>query len=120
MKEKRAFTRLKVYHLAKYRLISGGKEMPALVMASLKDISAGGACLRVEEYLPKDTLIELKINLPMLDNPVSCRAQVMWIRSIASRELYELGVQFQDMDPATRKAIDEGIKFVQEKLSRKL
>lgn len=118
-KEKRLFIRLTVYHLTKYKPLSGTRQISTPVLASLKNISAGGACLRTQEYLPISSLLELRINFPTFEHPLSCLAKVVWIKKIGRPGHYELGVQFQDLDVATRKAIDEGIKFVKQKLSQR-
>jgi len=116
-KDKRAFVRLRAYHLAKYRISSSGAKEQVPVMANLKDISAGGARLVAEEYLSPSTLLELNINFPIFNEPLICLAKVMWIKQFRRSKRYEVGVQFQDLDGATRKAIDAGIKFVQRKMN---
>lgn len=116
-KEKREFIRLKAYHLAKYRPLSPGSRQAEPILASLKDISAGGVCLKTELPLDLSTTLELKINFPPLNNPVSCLAKVVWVKKTGKPPCYEAGLQFVDLDQQTRKAIDAGIKFVKDKLN---
>jgi c-di-GMP-binding flagellar brake protein YcgR len=118
-KDRRAFIRISVYHLAKYQPLGGSGAGAVPILASLKDISAGGACLRTETLLPINSLLELKINFPAFEEPVSCKTKVMWVKKIGKRLRYEVGLQFMDLDQETRKRIDAVIKFVREKMSKR-
>lgn len=116
-REQRQFIRLKAYHLAKYRPLSPESRQAEPILVSLKDISAGGVCLRTEIPLPVSSLMELKINFPPFDNPVSCLARVVWVKKFGKLPRYEAGLQFSDLSEEARKAIDQGIKFTKGKLN---
>jgi c-di-GMP-binding flagellar brake protein YcgR len=117
-KDQREFIRLKVHHLVKYKLLSSPGEAPA-VLATIKDIGAGGVCLRTEEHLPVSSLIALKINFPNVATFISALAKVVWVKQRKKSGLYEVGLQFIDIEEPMRKAIDEQVKDVSGKLKKK-
>lgn len=113
--ERRKFLRFTAYHLAKYRLINAADKDELPVLASLKDVSAGGIRLRAQEDIPISSLLELKINFPFLDYPVTALAKVIWSKKLKKPGLYEVGAQFTRIDESARKAIDGQIKFAAQK-----
>ena len=116
-KDKRAFVRLYAYHLAKYKPFSGKEAKVMPVTSNLKDISAGGVCLRTEASLSIGEILELIINFPPFEEPIYCKSKVMWVKKSGRAKRYEIGLEFIDLDKGKRKAIDEGIKFVQRKVN---
>jgi c-di-GMP-binding flagellar brake protein YcgR len=116
-KERRNFIRLEVHHLAKYRPLSDTKEEPPYILATVRDIGAGGLCLLTEESLPLSTLVQLKINFPGISTAVFTLAKVVWIRQIKKAKRYLIGTQFVEIDESIRKGIDGRAKFVQAKLN---
>ncbi|HLD82814.1 MAG TPA: PilZ domain-containing protein [Candidatus Omnitrophota bacterium] len=115
--DRRKFKRLKAYHLAKYRPLSGVKEEAAAVSVSLKDIGAGGVRLDTEEYLPVSSLIELSINFPNIPSPITAIARVVWVKKRDKGRFYEVGAQFVEIEEPVRKLIEEHLKLVDDKLS---
>lgn len=118
-KERRKAIRLQAYHLAKYRPASSEKEQAQPILVALKDIGAGGVCLRTEEYLPVSTQIDLRINFPGLDYPISTLARVAWIRQIGKSKRYEVGAQFVNLDESLRQIIDKHVKLTYERFNKK-
>lgn len=119
-KERRKAIRLQAYHLAKYRPASSEKEQAQPILVALKDIGAGGVCLRTEEYLPVSTQIDLRINFPGLDYPISSIAKVVWIRQIGKTKRYEVGAQFINLEESVSKLIDEQVKLVYQRANKKI
>lgn len=117
-KEKRQFIRLQAYHFVKYKSLSQGGQPGVPILATIRDISGGGLCLRTEEYLPKATLVELKINFPHIATFISAVAKVAWIKQRGKSRRYELGLQFVEIEESLRKIIDGQIKGVYERLKR--
>ena len=114
-KERRKFIRLKAYHLAKYRLLSTKETHPKFILAGIKDIGAGGICLRAKEAIPISSLIEVEIKFPALATPIFTIAKVVWAKKISRHKIYEVGAQFVEIEESTRRVIDERVKFVHEK-----
>lgn len=110
-KERRAYPRLPVYHLAKYKLISQPKEEPP-VTTSIKDVSGGGICLRLDEHLPVSAVIQLYINFPRIPQTITALAKVVWIKQIGKSKRYEAGVQFLEIEDTFRQAIVKRVESV--------
>ena len=113
---RRQFIRLKAYHLIKYRPISDDRKGADRIIASIRDIGAGGICFVTDDYLPNASLIEIKINFPHLNEPVFALAKVVWVKQIKKTRRYEVGAQFIEIDESVRHFIDEQVKFVENKM----
>ncbi len=108
-KVKRAYKRLEVYHLVKYRNSVLGSKSP-LILAHLRDISANGGRLVTKEALPVASLLQVYVSFPWLPSAVMILAKVAWIKKMARKEQFESGIMFQEIDEATRKDIFERVK----------
>ena len=118
-KERREFIRLQAYHLIKYRPFSPGKEQEMRpVLGAIKDIGGGGVCLRIEQPLPVASLIELKINFPHIATAIYALAKVIWTKELRKANLYEIGVQFVQIEDSLRQIIDDQIKSVYRRQKR--
>ncbi len=113
--DRRTFIRVATYHLAKYKAPSeiGGHASP--VLTSIKDIGAGGVCLRANERFPLLSVLQLKINFPSLKDPVFTLAKVAWVKQIKKNKDYEIGLQFVEIDELVRSLVDKRLKFVHDK-----
>lgn len=110
-KEKRRFPRLPAYHLAKYAK-SSGPGTAVKVIASVKDISGGGACIEVKEDLPLQAILQLYIQFPGTNGAIPCLAKVAWKKFIKSLNRYRVGVQFLEIDDISRRGISEHVNKV--------
>jgi hypothetical protein len=119
IEERRQFIRLKAYHLVKYKPVSEDKKEASRIIASIKDIGAGGVCFITDEYLPVSCLIEIKINFPHLAEPVFALAKVAWIKQRKKTKRYEVGAQFIEIDESVRNFIDDQVKFVESRVHSK-
>lgn len=115
-KERRKFTRLRIYHLAKYRLLSEPEAKTAKILTSLKDISGGGACLRTKEKLLPSDIIQLYINFPQLPEPVICKAKVAWVKKLETINQYESGLEFLEINDSLRREIMQRVDFTVKKI----
>lgn len=119
---RRQFIRLRAYHLAKYRPLSDqkGAEGSSPIIATIRDIGAGGVCLKTDNYLPVSTLLELNINFPNVSTSVFALAKVVWIKPIKKTKSYEIGAQFVQITDSVRLIIDEQIRRVYQRLKKDL
>jgi c-di-GMP-binding flagellar brake protein YcgR len=117
--EKRKYPRLKVYHLAKYRLFSEAKEGEPPIAASIRDIGGGGVCLRVEEQIPVASILQVYINFPHLPQSIPSLAKVVWVKKIGKSKRHELGIEFLEIEDIFRSAIIKRIESVNKKLNEK-
>jgi len=111
--EKRKNFRLNAYHLVKYRVSNALDKQ--LILASIKDISATGARLLVKEELPNLSQVEVLINFPWLDTPVSVVAKIVWVRILGRTKQFECGLEFVNLDDKIRKGIHERIRNAYQK-----
>ena len=117
--ERRKYLRLEVYHLVKYRVIPDKPPYPAHLLASIKDIGAGGICLITEEPLPVSTNLELQINFPDLGGVILTFGRVVWLKQVAKTNRYKVGIEFTGIEESLRKRIDGKVKFSYQKLKIK-
>ena len=121
LKDRRKYVRLETYHLARYKIIFDGREKGDLFcFASVRNISAGGCCLQVDKFLPKGSILEIKVAFPHLENPVYALAKVVWVKQVGTQGKYEVGIQFIEIEGELRRIIDEHIKFVYKKIGERL
>lgn len=118
LENQRAFIRLSAYHLVKYKPVSTEKEEALPVLATIRDIGAGGVCLRTEEYLPVSSVIEVRINFPSRATPIFTLARVAWIKKRRQGRYYEVGAQFIEIEESARRIIDEHLKYVHKNLEK--
>ncbi len=116
-KEERKFPRLNAYHLAKYRLVS--KPQDQVVVTSIKDISGGGTCMRVEEKLPVSSVIQLYINFPQFSHPIPSLAKVIWIKKVGRTNRYDVGIQFLEIEEVLHREIVKRIDYVSKIIKEK-
>ena len=109
--EKRKHPRLFAYHLAKYSLSAPIKDDNPII-ASVSDISAGGARLRLPRSLPVSSIIHLSINFPQLPQPLVSLAKIVWTRKLKKTGIYESGLQFIDMGEASKQKITARIEAI--------
>ena len=90
MIEKRKFVRIPAFAEISYRLIKSVKTTGALS----KDISRDGLRFLVNEFIPKESVLKIKIGLQRVPYSFEVMAEVKWIKKRFSNERYEIGVQF--------------------------
>jgi len=109
--EKRKFARLNAYHLVKYRLTSWPADK-GFVLASIKDISAGGVQLLADESLPVDSSLQVYINFPRLNQPIPCMTKIIWAKKMVKFNKFIYGLQFKEIDEVLRKNIAESAELI--------
>jgi hypothetical protein len=119
-KEKRRFVRLSVHHLAKYKLINDVTRSQTWVNARVFNMSAGGCCLLADESLSVGTVLEIAINFPHIDQPISTLAKIVWSKPPLKSNFYKCGVEFIQISDEMRQAIDGRIKSVYKEIDRNL
>ena len=66
-----------------------------------EDISHQGLRLRVNQFIPLNTVLELQVQLPGRVQLVSVRAKVVWVRmSYNCVDSWEIGLQMISNDPS--------------------
>ena len=72
------------------------------------NISLGGISLRVQEFVPMGTILELQIRLGQSPKIIWVKAHVVRIREVSSEDCYEIGLRFINNE-ACMKAIGKYI-----------
>lgn len=91
-------------------LSDGGEAGSAIPMVSLtRDISAGGACLVTDASVPVGTRIRLEIALTGSRRLFRGTGTVRWVNRIFEDSVFELGVEFSEIDPENIGAILEHV-----------
>lgn len=70
-----------------------------ILYAQIKDISAGGVKILTSVYIPLDTPVKIKITLLKLGETIGPTGKVVWGNRLEDRELYEMGIQFENTQP---------------------
>lgn len=104
--DRRKYTRLKAHHLLKYKILKRAE--PSNPSSFIRDISAGGAALFSEEYIPLESIIEITVKLPIFKEPVPIICRVVRVKHLMDG--YEVGVEFMDLNPQLKEALDSRIK----------
>ena len=96
MKEKRKAERLKEYNEITVSVISEEKNLPKekIFYTLSKDISASGARIQSNSFLPIDTLLNIKVRLKNTPQMITALGKVKWIKSIFADEFFEAGLEF--------------------------
>ncbi len=85
-------------------------------LVTIHNLSAGGLSFNYSERLKTGTILELKIELPFVKEPVSCHAQVTRTEEVSFQKtgvrkivLFRIAAEFIEIDLQEKKAIDEYI-----------
>jgi len=111
-RERRKHIRLKAYHLIKYKVIKKSEERDAHPF--VRDISAGGILFYSGEYIPKESVIEVEIDLPMHAQPLKATCRIAWIKPLKIGG-FDIGAEFIKIDKEIKKFLNERIVMVHKK-----
>ncbi len=97
--ERRDSDRLHSRLYADYRIQGTGEKVQSVT----RNISGSGLCCSTQDSLPLGSVVDVKIYFPVREEPVACRAEVMWNRrrenQVHSPNSFESGFRFMDLDP---------------------
>ena len=96
MNEKRRAKRLQQESEITITIIACGKNFSKekVIYNSSKDISASGAKIHSNIFLPIDTLMKIDFKLKNLQQMITAMGKVKWIKIICADESYDAGVEF--------------------------
>ena len=107
-RERRQFHRTPHEVEARYRLLN---ELTASWRAvTLINLSAGGLRFRDDEALEVGVLLELRLQLPGVNEPLNLKGRVIWSQLQASGVI-EVGVGFLEVVVAHQMQIDNVVQF---------
>jgi len=98
MKEERRERRLKEESEITITIAAGGRNCSKgkVVYNICKDVSASGAKIQSNIFLPIDTLLKIDFKLKNFQHMISAMGKVKWIKIIFEDECYDAGVEFVD------------------------
>lgn len=105
MEERRKYIRIPDSSKISYKLIPASTQGDHLT----KDISRGGIKFLAHQFVPKDSLLKLKLTLCKTAATFEAIAKVMWIRQVPHQSNYEVGVQFIDIP---QKAVEHLLDYI--------
>lgn len=71
-----------------------------------QDISEGGLRMLLDEFIPKFSKVNLRVNLHP-DNLIELNGEVKWVQQIAYSSGYQAGIEFKDIPTDARRSISE-------------
>ena len=103
MLERRKFIRIPENSQISYEILSELKAMDYII----KDISQGGVRFFVHEFIPRNSILKIKLTLAKTTFYFEALAKLVWIKEDALSERYEVGVEFVNIPRnATEHLID--------------
>ena len=62
-----------------------------------RDLSRGGVCLTVNEFVPVKSTVAIHLQLNQESKIVEIKGTVAWVRILPESERYEIGIQFEPL-----------------------
>lgn len=90
MVERRRYVRIPESSQISYEVIPEAKIKNYIT----KDISQGGIRFFVHEFIPKNTLLKIRLTLKNLTFSFEAVVKLVWIREMSRSDKYEIGVEF--------------------------
>lgn len=92
MIERRKYKRIPDTIQVKYEIIDDIRKVP--FSSYTKDISAGGFLIRINKYIPVNSIIKLKFYVKDHSEFIPAEAKVVRIEEIVKEKLYDAGIEF--------------------------
>ncbi len=108
-KERRWFSRIPHAFDVQYRVF--GDLTSSWRSVTTLNLSASGVRVRGEDLLESNALLELKLQLPGLREPVIVQGRVIW-SSMQASGVSESGVEFKETNPEQQAQIDSLVQFL--------
>jgi hypothetical protein len=107
----RRFKRLQANYLIKF-LIPGVDADPKdpYFLTHIKDIGAGGVKFWSERFIPEGTVLQVKILVPPLKEPLETNVEVMRIRTAKTDGIFYIGTSFIDLDDEQQRKLNDLIE----------
>jgi hypothetical protein len=88
--EKRQYSRYTFREPVRYALTQDLPENGSLGA----DISDGGVRIRVQQFIPLKTILNLKLHLKDPTRVVPVKGQVVWVREVPHSDVFDIGIRF--------------------------
>lgn len=111
MEERRKYIRIPDESQISCKIITGKRAHEYMT----KNISKGGIKFLVHDFIPKDSILKIKLVLYKTSATFEALVRTMWVRQVPNSDQYEIGVQFIDIP---HEAVDHLIDYIKIFLSR--
>ncbi|MDI6844557.1 MAG: PilZ domain-containing protein [Candidatus Saccharicenans sp.] len=85
-----------------YVLGESGQPQEESFYSFSRDISVGGLRIMTDQPLPVKTRVRLEIALSETKKLITGIAEVRWVKSLFDEEVFEMGLEFIELDPQSR------------------
>jgi c-di-GMP-binding flagellar brake protein YcgR len=99
MEERRKYPRIKVSFPVECKVLS----QRIYFYTVSKDLSLGGVKILSDEFIPKDNVIRLRVNL--IDEMLHLKARVAWCNRKRISERYLMGLEFVELNEENQRNI---------------
>lgn len=93
MIERRRYVRIPESSQISYEVMPNTKTKDYIT----KDISQGGIRFLVHEFIPKDSLLKIRLNLEKITFSFEAVGRLVWTRELPRSDKCEIGVEFVNM-----------------------
>ncbi|MGA1863438.1 MAG: PilZ domain-containing protein [bacterium] len=114
MKNNRKYIRIPESAEISYRLVKNIKTTGALS----KDISKGGLRFFVNEFIPKESVLKIKIIIKKIPYSFEVMAKIKWVRKRFANESFEIGAEFIEVPQKDLKHLERYIENINCKSSQ--
>jgi hypothetical protein len=113
MDERRKAPRLEEENELTITVVSGGENLPKekVIYNRSKDISASGARVQANIFLPVDTLLMIEMTLKTVRQVITVIGKVKWIKIVYGDEAYEAGVEFVNTPVEAMKKLGDYVSW---------
>lgn len=112
MQERRKYVRIPDNSRVSYSMVNAKDKGDCLV----KDISVGGIRFLVHQFIPKNSLLKIRVVLCNTSAAFEGVVKVMWTRQLPYSSDHEVGVQFVDIP---KKSTEQLLEYVKTFLHKK-
>jgi c-di-GMP-binding flagellar brake protein YcgR len=85
---------------------------PSVIETLTKDIGEGGLRIVSPVIRPVSTPVSIEVTLGTGEQPMSLRAQIVWVRVVPESEQFYLGIAFEDLSELDTKRLSRYIEKV--------
>lgn len=71
-----------------------------------KDLSRGGVCLTVSQFVPVNGSVILYLQRNNQSKMTIIKGKVAWVKMLPDSEQYQIGVEFQGLDESVQKEVN--------------
>lgn len=107
---KRRYGRIKRHFVVRLRIRPGQTQAESLTswnIVTVRDLSAGGILFNYDKEIEIGTLIDLKINFPLLITPIDCVAKVVRIEKPSLRAIVHIAAVFVDIGKKEKELVEK-------------